>query len=58
MKKHVTAISLILTVMASGTALAVGPGKTLEFTGSPMGTVEVGEAAAEIRPGRQRIARP
>lgn len=39
MKKHVVATGLILAVMASGAALAVGPGKTLEFTGSPMGTV-------------------
>ena len=39
MGKLITAISLILTVMASVSALAVGPGKTLEFKGSSMGTV-------------------
>ncbi|TWJ16558.1 cytochrome c3 family protein [Geobacter argillaceus] len=39
MKEQMRALSLILMVMASGTALAVGPGKTLEFKGSPMGTV-------------------
>ena len=39
MKKLITALSLILTVVAGSSALAVGPGKTLEFTGSPMGTV-------------------
>lgn len=39
MKKQITAISLILVVMASGYALAVGPDKKLEFKGSPTGTV-------------------
>ena len=39
MKKQITMLCLILTVMASGNALAVGPGKTLEFKGSPTGTV-------------------
>lgn len=39
MKKQLTAISLLLTVMASGTALAVGPGKNLEFGGGSMGSV-------------------
>ncbi|MSN27168.1 MAG: cytochrome C [Geobacter sp.] len=39
MKKQLTVISFILVSMASGNALAVGPGKTLEFKESPMGTV-------------------
>ena len=39
MKMHKTALSLILTVVVSGNAFAVGPGKTLEFKGSSMGTV-------------------
>ena len=39
MKKQITALCVILVVITSTTALAVGPGKTLEFTGSPMGTV-------------------
>jgi len=38
MRNRITTIGLMM-VMASGTALAVGPGKTLEFKGSPMGTV-------------------
>lgn len=32
-------VCLILTFMTSGNAIAVGPGKTLEFKGSSMGTV-------------------
>ena len=39
MKQQIMAISLILAVMASSNALAVGPGKMLEFKGSPMGMV-------------------
>jgi c(7)-type cytochrome triheme protein len=39
MKKWIMATGMILMVMANGTAFAVGPGKTLEFKGSPMGTV-------------------
>lgn len=39
MKKQITVLSLILTVMASGNALAVGPGKMLEFKGSSQGMV-------------------
>ena len=39
MRRQLMLFSLVLTAIASGTALAVGPGKTLEFTGSPMGTV-------------------
>jgi c(7)-type cytochrome triheme protein len=39
MKQQLAAISLILTVMTSGNVLAVGPGKLLEFKGSPLGTV-------------------
>ena len=40
MKKHITALCTMLTVMAIGAAFAVGPGKTLEFKGnSSMGTV-------------------
>lgn len=33
------ALSLILTIAVSGNAVAVGPGKSLEFKGSSMGTV-------------------
>ena len=39
MKNRTTATCMFLMVVASGSALAVGPGKTLEFKGSPMGTV-------------------
>jgi len=39
MKKTVATISLILAVTASGNVLAVGPGKSVEFKGSSMGTV-------------------
>lgn len=39
MKKQLIAFCLILTVVTSGTALAVGTEKSLEFKGSPMGTV-------------------
>ncbi len=39
MKERVIGLSLILTVMVGGNALAVGPEKTLEFKGSPEGTV-------------------
>jgi c(7)-type cytochrome triheme protein len=39
MRSQLTAAGLMVTIMASGTALAVGPGKTLEFKGSPMGKV-------------------
>jgi len=39
MKKQLTTISLLLTLMASGAAQAVGPGKILEFGGSDSGTV-------------------
>lgn len=39
MKLEITAMSLILALMVSGNALAVGPGKTLEFKGSSMGVV-------------------
>jgi c(7)-type cytochrome triheme protein len=38
MKRHIAVISLVLLIV-SGSAFAVGPGKTLEFKGSPMGTV-------------------
>lgn len=40
MKKHFVALCGIVTLLAGGTALAVGPGKTLEFKSSSMGTVE------------------
>jgi len=39
MKIRNAAFSLIVTVMVSGTAVAVGPGRTLEFKESPVGTV-------------------
>jgi c(7)-type cytochrome triheme protein len=39
MKKHLTAISLLLTLLASGPAHAVGPGKILEFSGNDAGVV-------------------
>ncbi len=39
MKREITAASLVLALLTSGAALAVGPGKTLEFAGSAMGTV-------------------
>ena len=39
MKKRLAATGIILMVMVNGIAFAVGPGKTLEFKGSPMGTV-------------------
>ncbi len=39
MKKQLWLFSLTLMVAASGNALAVGTGKTLEFKGSPEGTV-------------------
>lgn len=39
MKMKISALSLILSVAVCGYAFAVGPGKTLEFKGSPMGTV-------------------
>lgn len=39
MKREITTISLIMSLLASGNALAVGPGKTLEFNGSDMGKV-------------------
>jgi len=39
MKKNLTTISLLLTLMASATAQAVGPGKILEFDGSDAGLV-------------------
>lgn len=39
MKKQMAALSLILTLVVSGSALAVGPGKTLEFAGGTMGKV-------------------
>ena len=39
MELEITAMSLILALMVSGNALAVGPGKTLEFNGSEMGMV-------------------
>ena len=39
MKIQEVALSVILTVVVSGTAVAVGPGKSLEFKGSSMGTV-------------------
>jgi len=39
MKKAIATTVLILAVTVSGNALAVGTGKSLEFKGSPMGTV-------------------
>ena len=39
MKKQIAAIGLILMFLVTGYALAVGPGKSLEFEGSPTGTV-------------------
>ena len=39
MKKQTLALSFILTAIISSNAAAVGPCKTLEFKGSPMGTV-------------------
>lgn len=39
MKNHLTAICILLTLMASGIAHAVGPGTFLEFKGSEAGTV-------------------
>ena len=39
MKMLLKTLSMILTVMASGNALAVGPDKTLEFKNNSMGTV-------------------
>ncbi|MDD2735122.1 MAG: cytochrome c3 family protein [Desulfuromonadaceae bacterium] len=39
MKNQVGLLVLIMLAVVSGSALAVGPGKTLEFKGSPMGTV-------------------
>jgi c(7)-type cytochrome triheme protein len=39
MKTQKVALSLIFTIAVFGNAFAVGPGKTLEFKGSPMGTV-------------------
>jgi c(7)-type cytochrome triheme protein len=39
MNKSLSLFSLIVMLAASGHALAVGPGKTLEFKESPMGTV-------------------
>jgi c(7)-type cytochrome triheme protein len=39
MKVRRVAFGLVSALVAVGTAYAVGPGKTLEFKGSPMGTV-------------------
>ncbi len=39
MKGNVVVLSLTVALLAGGNAMAVGPGKTLEFKGSPMGTV-------------------
>ena len=39
MNKQLTTISLVLMVMTWGTALAIGPGKNLEFNNNPQGTV-------------------
>ena len=39
MKVNNVALSLMIIMLACGNALAVGPGKKLEFKGSPMGTV-------------------
>lgn len=39
MKIQVSAIGLFLTVMAGGSAFAVGPDKLLQFKGSPKGIV-------------------
>ena len=39
MKVQKMALSLVLTILASGTAIAVGPGRSLEFKESPMGVV-------------------
>ncbi|GAM11093.1 hypothetical protein OR1_03402 [Geobacter sp. OR-1] len=39
MNKRNVALGLVMMVAAGGNAFAVGGGKTLEFTGSPMGMV-------------------
>lgn len=39
MKKQIRGISLLLMVLLSGSAFAVGPGKSLEFKGSSEGNV-------------------
>lgn len=39
MNRKIFAASIALVAMAGGSALAVGPGKSLEFKGSPMGIV-------------------
>jgi len=39
MKKHLTTIGLLLTIMTSTTALAIGPGKNLEYDNNPQGLV-------------------
>ncbi|MDA8429455.1 MAG: cytochrome c3 family protein [Geobacteraceae bacterium] len=39
MKMQITILGLIFTALICGNACAVGPGKVLEFKGSPMGTV-------------------
>ncbi len=39
MKIQAAVLGSIFLVMVCGNAFAVGPGKTLEFKGSPMGTV-------------------
>src|SRR5664279_3877545 len=39
MKYQDVLLVFTMLVVVSGSALAVGPGKTLEFKGSPMGTV-------------------
>lgn len=39
MIRTIAALSLAFVTVSAGTALAVGPGKTLEFKGGPEGTV-------------------
>jgi len=39
MKKHLTALGVILTLTVGSYAHAVGPGKILDFSGSTMGSV-------------------
>jgi c(7)-type cytochrome triheme protein len=39
MNRYITSISLLITLMASGTTHAVGPGEILEFGGSDAGMV-------------------
>jgi len=39
MIRKIAAVHLVIILVTAGVASAVGPGKTLEFKGSPMGTV-------------------